>query len=74
MQTSPLSEDGYVILAGDFNAQTACALDFIDSDDCVHIPGDNHDLPCQNLKRRKNFDNHINGHGNCLLDICKCRG
>ena len=66
-----LSEDGYVILAGDFNARTACALDFIDSDYCVHIPGDNHDLPRQNLKRRKNFDNHINEHGNCLLDICK---
>ena len=66
-----LSEDGHVILTGDFNARTACALDFIDSDDCVHIPGDNLDLPCQNLKRRKNFDNHINEHGNCLLDICK---
>ena len=69
-----LSEDGYVILIGDFNARTACALDFIDGNGCVHIPGDNHDLPCQNLKRRKNFDktdNHINEHGNCLLDIGK---
>ena len=26
------SEDGYMILAGDFNARTTCALDFIDSD------------------------------------------
>ena len=25
----------------------------------------------ENLKRRKNFDNHINEHGNNLLDICK---
>ena len=54
----------------DFNARTACALDYIDSDNCPYVPGDNL-LPHQNLKRRKNFDHHINEHGNSLLDICK---
>ena len=28
------------------NARTTCALHFIDSDACVHKPGDNHDFNC----------------------------
>ena len=65
-----LSEDGYIILAGDFNARRASTLDYIDSDNCPYVPGNNL-LPRQNLKRRKNFDHHINEHGNSFLDICK---
>lgn len=65
-----LSKDGYIMLAGDFNARTGCLLDFISSDNCHHIPGDN--IPSHSdFKRRKNFDNHLNEHGNALLDICK---
>ena len=65
-----LSEEGYIILTGDFNARAACTFDYIDSDNCPYVPGDNL-FPRQNLKRRKNFDHHINEHGNSLLDICK---
>ena len=69
-----LSEDGYIMLAGDFNAKTGCLLDFIDRDNCHHIPGDN--IPSHfDFKRRKNFDNDINEHGNVLLrvDTCICK-
>lgn len=65
-----LNEDGHIMLAGDFNATTACALDYNDSDNCPHIPGDNL-FSQQNLKGGKNFDNHINEHGNSLPDMCK---
>lgn len=64
------SKDGFVILAGDFNARTGCALDFVANDNCPHIPGDNI-LPQCNLGSRKNCDNHINEHGKNVLDICK---
>lgn len=59
-----------IMLAGDFNATTACALDYNDSDNCPHIPGDNL-FSQQNLKGGKNFDNHISEHGNSLPDMCK---
>lgn len=65
-----LNEDGHIMLAGDFNATTACALDYNDSDNCPHIPGDNL-FSQQNLKGGKNFDNHISEHGNSLPDMCK---
>ena len=61
------------MLAGDFNARTGFSLQFIESDNCHHIPGDN--IPSLfDFKRRKHFNNHVNEHGrNTLLDICKIR-
>ena len=54
----------------DLNARTGNALDFVDTDHCIHVPGIN--LPQKhNLKRRKNYDSQINEHGKSLLKICK---
>ena len=58
------------MLTGDLNARTGSALDFVDTDHCIHVPGIS--LPQkQNLKRRKNYDSQINEHGKSLLEICK---
>ena len=64
------SNEGYVILSGDLNARTGSALDHIEEDASVHIPGDMPILK-HNLKKRNNYDNQINDHGKTLLDICK---
>ena len=40
------------MLTGDLNTRTGSALDFFDSDHCIHVPGIN--LPQKhNLRRRK---------------------
>ena len=58
------------MLTGDLNARTGSALDFINSDHCIHVPGIN--LPQKhNLRRRKKYDSQINEHGKSLLEICK---
>lgn len=58
------------MLTGDLNARTGSALDFVNTDHCIHIPGIN--LPQKhNLRRRKNYDSQINEHGKSLLEICK---
>ena len=64
------SSIGYIILAGDFNARTARAQDYIEVDNNGHIPGD---MPVfhHNLSKRNNYDCQINDHGKVLLDICK---
>ena len=59
-----------MILSGDLNARTGSALDHIEEDASVHIPGDMPILK-HNLKKRNNYDNQINDHGKTLLDICK---
>ena len=64
------SNEDYVILSGDFNARTGSALDHIEEDASVHIPGDMPILK-HNLKKRNNYDNQINDRGKTLLDICK---
>ena len=64
------SSKGFGLLEGDFNARTGCAQDFIDIDQCIHIPGDNFS-PKHDLRRRKNYDHQINDHGQSLLEICK---
>ena len=65
-----VSSEGYIMLTGDFNARTGNALYFVDIDECIHLPGDN--LPQKyDLNRRKNYNPHINEHGQILLDICK---
>ena len=58
------------MLSGDFNARTGCALDYIEVDANIHIPGDMPILK-HNLRKRNNYDNQINDHGKTLLDICK---
>ena len=64
------SAEGLIMLTGDLNARTGSALDFVDSDHCIHVPGIN--LPQKhNLRRRKNYDSQINEHGKSLLEICK---
>ena len=64
------SAEGFIMLTGDFNARTGSALDFVDIDQNNHIPGDNL-FPKRNLRKRRNYDTHINEHGKSLLDICK---
>ena len=64
------SAEGLIMLIGDLNARTGSALDFVNSDHCIHVPGIN--LPQKhNLRRRKNYDSQINEHGKSLLEICK---
>ena len=46
------SSKGFGLLEGDFNARTGCAQDFIDIDQCIHMPGDNFS-PKHDLRRRK---------------------
>ena len=58
------------MLTRDLNARTGCALDYLDIDQCIHVPGDNFS-PKRDLRRRKNYDSHINEHSQLLLDICK---
>jgi hypothetical protein len=46
------STEGLIMLTGDLNARTGSALDFVNTDHCIHIPGIN--LPQKhNLRRRK---------------------
>lgn len=54
------------MLTGDLNATTGSALDFVDTDHCIHVPGINLHQK-RNLRRRKNYENH----GKSLLEICK---
>ena len=64
------TRNGSVMLAGDFNARTSKVSDFIDVDNCNHIPGDNIPLP-DSIKKRQNYDNNINDHGKSLIELCK---
>ena len=59
------------MLTGDLNARTGCALDYVDTDPCTNIPGDDNLLPLHTLRRRKNCESHINEHGQSLLEICE---
>ena len=45
--------NGSVMLAVDFNARTSKVSDFIDLDNCNHIPGDNIPLPDSIKKKTK---------------------
>jgi len=64
------SSEGRIMLTGDLNARTGSALDFVDTDHCIHLPGIN--LPQKNnLRRMKNYDSQINEHGKSLLETCK---
>ena len=62
---------GSTMLAGDFNARTGKANDFIDVDNCNRIPGYNIPSPFISLPSGQNFDNNINDHGKHLLELCK---
>ena len=64
------SYEGNVILSGDFNATTGSALNHIEEDSIIHIPGDMPILKL-NFKKRNNYDNQVNDHGKTLIDICK---
>ena len=64
------SSEGHILLTGDFNARTGCALDYVDVDNCIHVPGDI-PSPLRALRRRKSFDSQINEHGQSIIEICK---
>ena len=49
--------------------RTGSALDFINSDHCIHVSGIN--LTQKHNLRRKKYDSQINEHGKSLLEICK---
>ena len=59
------------MLTGDLNARTGCGLDYVDTDPCAHIPGDDSLPPLHAQRQRKNYDFHVNEHGQSLLEICK---
>lgn len=65
------SSEGLIMLTGDLNARTGCGLDYVDTDPCTHIPGDDSLPPLHAQRERKNCDFHVNEHGQSLLEICK---
>ena len=65
------SSEGLIMLTGDLNARTGCALDYVDTDLCTNIPGDDNLLPLHTLQRRKNCESHITEHGQSLPEICE---
>ena len=59
-----------VVLVGDFNARTGTEIDFLIDEHNNFIPSDDPPLPTE-IPNRKSFDNQVNEHGKCLLQICK---
>ena len=59
-----------VVLVGDFNARTGTEIDFLIDEHNNFIPSDDPPLPTV-IPNRKSFDNQVNEHGKCLLQICK---
>lgn len=51
-KTTKFSAEGLIMLTGDLNATTGSALDFVDTDHYIHVPGINLHQK-RNLRRRK---------------------
>ena len=60
---------GHVMLSGDFNARTGTYTDTVDKCGSKYLD-DNTDHSLE-YKTRKSFDNNLNTHGKCLLQLCK---
>ena len=63
-------KDYSVILALVLNARTGIENDFITSNSCNFIPGNNVSMP-KKVPIRTNFDQYLNEHGKILLEMCK---
>ena len=63
-------DKGDIILCGDFNARTACNLDYIPNDNPAYIPIHENYISDQTIINRRSMDQVIDKRGRDLLEFC----